>query len=192
MVKVACEVGDPLRAPTGEIVKALSPVESHLARPGSLSADFGRDEFPFHTDTAFWATPARYVVMRVVGDVRRTTRLLHFDHIWSALEPRARTDALRSVWRTDEAKGGIYCSLNFSSGSTRGWRFDSKVMKPSNASAVRIFDDLSSAIRAAPEKMDVSWAATSCLIIDNWRVLHARGVAPRAELARVLFRMYVG
>lgn len=191
MLNVARGLGRPLAAPTGEVVKALRPVESHMARPGSLSADCGLAEFPFHTDTAFWPSPTRFLVMRVVGDQRRTTRLLHFEHAWSALGPRARTDVLRSVWRTEQSKGGIYCSMNFSAGSLRGWRFDSKVMKPTNASSRRALEDFTCAIRDSPKKVDVSWERTSCLVIDNWQVLHARGAAPTEELPRVLFRIYV-
>jgi hypothetical protein len=34
-----------------------------------------------HTDTAFWALPARFLVMRATGDKRRTTRVCPFDEL---------------------------------------------------------------------------------------------------------------
>lgn len=191
MLNVACGLGRPLRAPTGELIKALTPIDPHKARPGTLSAECGLDAFPFHTDTAFWPRPTRYVVMRVVGDQRRSTKLLHFEHVWLALGRPAKTDVLRSVWRIEPAKGGIYCSMNFSAGSSRGWRFDSKVMKPTNASSRRALENLACAIRDSREKVDVSWETTSCLVIDNWHVLHARGAALDGECGRKMYRIYV-
>jgi hypothetical protein len=191
MLKVARTLGRPLSAPTGEVVKALAPVESHMARPGSLSSDCGLGEFPFHTDLAFWPRPCRYLVMLVVGDRRRPTRILHFEHVLSMLGPRAHADILRSVWRTRQSKGGIYCSMNFSDGSSRGWRFDSTVMSPTNASSRRTLEDFAFAIRDSQQKVTVSWERTNCIVIDNWQVLHARGDAPVGELSRVLYRIYV-
>jgi len=191
MLDLARGLGRPLPSPTGEVVKALNPTKSPTARPGSLSADCGLGEFPFHTDTAFWPRPSRYLVMRVVGDPRRTTRLLHFEHVWSALGLRAQTDVLRSVWRTEQSMGGIYCSMKFSTGCSKGWRFDPKVMRPINASSRRTLEDFGRAIRDSEHKVDVSWERTSCIVVDNWQVLHARGAAPPQELTRVLFRIYV-
>lgn len=192
LLNVARELGRPSPAPTGEIVKALTPTESHMARPNSLSAEYGVGEFPLHTDTAFWAIPSRYLVMRVVGDRRRTTRILHFEHVWSTLAPRIRADVLRSVWRTEKRKGGIYCSMNFSARSSRGWRFDSNVMRPMNASARRILTDFANAAIGSDKIVDVMWEETSCIVLDNWQVLHGRGPAPVGEKARVLLRIYVG
>jgi hypothetical protein len=192
MLDVAREIGRPLTSPTGKVVKALKPMESRLARQGSLSANCGLDEFPFHTDTAFWARPSRYLVMRVEGDRRRSTSLLHFENVLSTIGPRARSDVLRSIWRTERNKGGIYCSMNFSAGLSRGWRYDPNVMRPTNPSSIRTLENFACAIRASQEKVTVSWERTSCLVVDNWHLLHARGAAPPEELERVLFRIYVG
>lgn len=191
MLDLARGLGRPVPAATGELVKALKPIESHIARPGSLSADCGLGEFPFHTDTAFWPRPSRYLVMRAVGDRRRPTRLLHFEDVWSALGRRGQTDVLRSVWRTKQNTGGIYCSMRFSAGFSKGWRFDPKVMRPINASSRRALEHFDCAIRNSEQKVEISWERTSCIVIDNWQVLHARGAAPPQELTRVLFRIYV-
>lgn len=193
MIEASRALGRPLLSPTGELVKALMPVEPHLAPKGSLSATCGLGEFPFHTDTAFWPCPSRYLVMRVVGDLRRTTELLGFEEVYSMLEPRARANALRSVWRVSSNKGGgIYCSMAFAAGTGRGWRFDTNVMKPANASSQRALQEVNHAIRESQAKVSISWERTRCIVIDNWRLLHARGAAPSDETARVLFRIYVG
>lgn len=191
MMSVARALGQPVSSPTGEMVKALSPVQSHLAREGSFSASFGCGEFPLHTDTAFWACPSRYLVLRVAGDGRRPTWLLHFEQVWGALGTRARIDAQRSVWRTIPQSGGLYCSMRFSDGAQRGWRFDPKVMTAANPSAMRALEDTRQAVHESVQKVAISWESTSCVVVDNWQVLHARGAGPKDEKQRVLYRIYV-
>lgn len=191
MVEVAHALGRPVPAPTGELVKALAPVDSLGARSGSFSARFGKGEFPFHTDTAFWPRPVRYLVLRVVGDGRRPTWLLNFRNVLSALAETARVDVHRSVWRTIRQSGGIYCSMRFSAGNEGGWRFDPTVMLPANASARRSLNAVVRAPRESPSTLAIPWKETSCVVVDNWQVLHARGSAPADEMPRILHRIYV-
>lgn len=191
MMRLASELGCAIPSPTGELVKVLSPVASNRAPRHTLSAACGLTEFPFHTDTAFWPVPARYLIMRVVGDRRRETVLLSVESIWSVLGPAAQAAVQRSVWRTKRYAGGIYCSMMFSDGAARGWRFDSTIMVPANASACRARDDVTHAISESMEKLAVSWEKTSCIVVDNWQMLHARGAAPVNEGRRRLSRIYV-
>jgi alpha-ketoglutarate-dependent taurine dioxygenase len=65
------------------------------------------------------------------------------------------------------------------------------VMRPANAFARRTLEDFASAIGSSEQKVNVSWERTSCVVLDNWQVLHARSAAPTGELTRVLFRIYV-
>lgn len=192
MMTIAERLGRPLRAPGGQVVKVLSPTDSVRARNGSLSATWGRDAFPFHTDTAFWPTPARYLLMRVVGDRRRNTNVLPFDLLWSSLACQSRVDAERSVWRTGADRGSIYCSMSFAASGTRGWRYDAAVMTPVNTAALRVRDRLAQACEDSRLGVSVPWQSTGCLVVDNWRVLHARGPQPEQEGARLMFRIYVG
>lgn len=188
---VARSLGTPVRAPSGDFVRAIRPVPPAAARSGTLSALCGLGAFPFHTDTAFWPTPCRFLVMRVVGDRRRTTDLLDFDDVWASLDPGLQQDALSSVWRTRRPARGIYCSMRFTIRTERGWRYDPAVMEPANASALRIHAALSTLLREPARRTQVQWAAATCLVIDNWRCLHARGPLPSGEALRVLERIYV-
>jgi hypothetical protein len=192
MMDVARAIGRPLRAPTGELVRRLMPIDAHLARANSLSSRFGRGSFPFHTDTAFWPIPSRYLVMRVIGDQRRATTLLDFEDVLGKLSSRARNDVQRSVWRARRDGCAMYCSMSFAAGTLRGWRFDADVMEPANASAKRAHEDVAHVIRESNPTATISWETTTCVVIDNWRLLHARGSAPPKEKARILFRIYAG
>lgn len=191
MMGVAHTLGQPVPSPTGELVKSISPTDPSMSRQGTFSASHGRGIIPFHTDTAFWARPSRYLVFRVTGDCRRQTALLQFEQVWLRLSRSARTAVERSVWRTPRRTGGIYCSMRFFEGQSRGWRFDPKVMKPANASARRALEEVTHAIDEATDRIRVSWEDTDCIVVDNWHVLHARGAAPAGEGDRVLFRIYV-
>jgi len=78
LLSVAQQLGNPIPSSSGELVKVLSPVDGAPRRGGSFSDAHGRGAFPFHTDTAFWGTPCRFLVMHVRGDTRRETHLLNF------------------------------------------------------------------------------------------------------------------
>ncbi|MBS0174765.1 MAG: TauD/TfdA family dioxygenase [Nitrospira sp.] len=191
MQRFAESLGSVLRAPSGEVVKVLKPRVAHESPRCSLSGRYGNDGFPFHTDTAFWALPCRFIVMRVVGDTRRNTLLLDFDALWAGFDSVARHDAVTSIWRTPRETGGIYCSLRFSVGGSQGWRYDADIMRPVNQAAVRTKYVLEAALRAPTTAVPVKWAETDCLVVDNWRCLHARSARPDQEQERNLFRIYV-
>jgi len=192
LLSIAQEFGSPLRAPTGEFVKVLTPRDQTDAPRASLSARYGKDSFPFHTDTAFWPTPCRFIVMRVVGDRRRFTHLLDLDVLMKELGAQTRKDAEESVWRTFSRGSGFYCSLRFRLGGHSGWRFDPMIMQPANSSAVRINELMAEVLIDKHQDTSVSWEQTEVLIVDNWRCLHRRGAAPPNERRRELLRVYVG
>lgn len=193
LLSVARRLGEPLAAPSGEMIKILSPVDkSETRRRHSLSAAHGRGPFPFHTDTAFWGMPSRFLVMHVRGDTRRCTLLLDFEHIWSELGTELRQAAQRSVWRTTRGRQ-IYCSMSIYARGVRGWRYDPYVMKPANRSAEVVERATQAALQHCPQQqVTITWKADLCLIIDNWRMLHARGTMPDGEGHRELLRVYVG
>jgi hypothetical protein len=152
MLRIARTLGRPVPAPTGELVKVLSPTNQDLSRRHTFSASHGQAEFPFHTDTAFWPRPSRYLVMRVVGDRRRPTVILPFRTLMAALGREARRAVERSVWRTRRYCGGIYCSMRFTDGGTSGWRFDPQIMVPANASALLAMDEVKRAISESEDR----------------------------------------
>src|SRR4051794_6145768 len=80
LIKLAQSLGRPRPSLTGSIVKELRPVAKHAAQRLTLSATYGLGTFPLHTDTAFWPVPARYVVLRVHGDLRRSTTVRTFQN----------------------------------------------------------------------------------------------------------------
>ncbi len=183
----AQSIGTPLLSPTGVLVRELVPKESSEAVLGTFSHAYGKASFPLHTDTAFWPTPARYLVMRVAGDTRRPTVVAPLPQ---PLDTAVASDIAASVWIARGVRP-FYCSMKFQANGKTGVRYDPLTMQPANAAAARVmsgfrhwFDDT--------KVISVDWAITGTLIIDNWRVLHGRGAQPPEEGRRVLERIYVG
>lgn len=191
MLSVAWDLGRPTPSPTGELIKVLTPTSPANARRHTLSSHYGIGSQPLHTDTAFWELPVRYVVFSVRGDKRRPTELLSFDAAISALGMPERSLIDRSVWRALFGVRSFYCSIRFQCDGIRGWRFDPIAMMPSNAAALTLRPALEHVLRPHVKRISISWTDTSCIVIDNWRVLHARGVPPVDEEHRQLLRIYV-
>lgn len=191
LLEVASQFGTPLRAPTGETEKVLVPRTCPVPLRMNLSQLYGTGFFPFHSDTAFWPMPCRYLVMRATGDVRRSTLLLDFPALLMSLGTDVHRDARRAVWRTASFASGIYCSTYFANGENRGWRYDADVMRPVNSAARRLAAILATFLITPPESIAVDWSSVSSLVVDNWRCLHARAAAPPNEAPRFLSRIYV-
>jgi alpha-ketoglutarate-dependent taurine dioxygenase len=175
MLSVAWDLGQPTPSPTGELIKILAPTPTADAPRQTLSSQYGTGPQPLHTDTAFWAVPVRYVVLSVRGDKRRPMELLNFDDAISVLGTSERSLVDRSVWCARPGIGNFYCSIRFQGDGTRGWRFDPIAMVPANTAALTLRPALEHVLRRHDQRIAISWTDTGCIIIDNWRVLHARG-----------------
>ena len=174
----------------GELVRVLTPTPSGLARRGTLSSRHGTGKFPLHTDTAFWPTPARYVLMVSAGDQQRRTLLCPFDRLLGMLQSTVRDDLLRAVWRVHTRLENFYCSTRFSVRNAWAWRCDTATMIPTNAAAIRSQVQIKNALDRV-ECDEFQWHDDEALVIANWHVLHGRGARPNGELKRVLLRLYV-
>jgi len=113
LLNLAKSLGTPLQAPTGELIKRLTVKPAAEARAGTLSATFGAKSFPLHTDTAFWSIPARYLVMRVHGDYRRSTTVLSFKRMFRDLRFDISDDVRRSVWVVRTPLASRYRMMQF-------------------------------------------------------------------------------
>lgn len=190
LLELARSLGRPIPSPTGEIVKELSPKPTDAARPGTFSHSYGTGSFPLHTDTAFWTTPSRLVVLRGTGDLRRHTTLLSFADLLADRTGELLATAERSVWRARIPSGSFYCSMKFGSGNQVGWRYDAQCMSPANRAAVTMQQILSSRLLSVAVQQ-IQWTGTIALVLQNWQVLHGRGPAPNHELNRIVERIYV-
>jgi alpha-ketoglutarate-dependent taurine dioxygenase len=189
-LEIARSLGRPVPSPTGELIKRIRVREGSSGRQGTLSTTYGTAEFPLHTDTAFWPTPARYLVIRATGDIRRETRVKSFARLFEEAGDTALMLADKSIWRLRTPTEGFYCSMRFVSDKLRGWRFDRQCMSPANEAAAALIEAIEKSGISYPSE-HIVWARGEVLVLSNWDVLHGRGPAPADEGERILERIYV-
>lgn len=190
LIDLARTIGRPIPSATGEIVKELLPNPQAQARKGTLSAKYATGSFPLHTDTAFWALPSRYLVLRVRGDVRRDTTVLSFARLFEKGTSDLRTLAEHSVWLVRTPTSAMYCSMRFGSQAGRGWRYDPHCMSPVNDFAFRVREQIDSLLASSRVEC-IHWKSDLAVVVCNWEVLHGRGTSPPRETSRILERIYV-
>lgn len=195
LVELAKSIGQPVRSRMdGPLLDRLTPKPETSAHPRSMSAVHGLGPFPFHTDAAYMRLPPRYMLMRLAAGAvsDRATLLCPFSEL-----PLSRDDIrlLRNdVWLVDGGRGPFYSTILNETVSRGGsiLRLDPCCMRPAAPSFAKSFEVLSRAIeRVTPHS--VAWTPGRALLIDNWRVLHARASAVDATAVsrRVLERVLI-
>ena len=195
MLGVARQLGrlGPSR-PGGELVDRLVPLAQSQAHPRSMSVVFGKGPFPFHTDLAHFLNPPRFVLIRAERSdgISRQTLLQDFQSLDLAL-------ATRQLLAHGPffVRGGhrpFLCSISDRvPGSTAEIvRYDGCCMVPASSSAHRAALVLMQKMSEV-EPVRIDWYRGRTIVIDNWRVLHARAAAPLGLFseARVLQRVLV-
>nr|NJM04136.1 hypothetical protein [Desulfobacula sp.] len=183
-------IGTPVLTPNGEYVKEIRRFSAAQAQPESQSALYGTGRFPLHSDTVFWATPIKYVLLRGYGDTRRPTTVLTFEDLFSDCDDHFMSLFRKSIWRVRTGKNQFYCSPIFYCGDSKGWRLDVDLMHPANISAKQIAPRLRELVSRA-DTHNLNWNDNTAAIILNWTTLHGRGAQPDNEGERVIERLYV-
>jgi alpha-ketoglutarate-dependent taurine dioxygenase len=190
LLQLGRTLGSPVRTPNGELVKEIRKLPAKEAPPGSQSAKYGSGPFPLHTDTVFWPTPIRYVVLRGYGDTRRPTTVMPFHDMIADCGPRVRVHLQEAVFLVTAGRIRFYCSLQFHCGDFAGWRYDADLMTPVNPAAI----DAHNVLRELVTREDVHpihWSGHHAAVFMNWSTLHGRGKQPIDEGVRVIERLYV-
>lgn len=149
-------------------VRALHPTQS---RRGTFSAKFGKGAQPFHTDAAFLGRPPRFVLLRLVGgDERTPTYVMDVQRLLVTEQQNLENSRWTVFGRPIPfAAGGVG-----ESAGRRVIRFDPFCMKPRNREAQRCIPGLSFG-RIQNRASKITLKHHDVLVLDNWRVLHARG-----------------
>lgn len=190
MVELAKSIGNPINSPSGKLVKELRPQETKDARENTLSSKYGTGNFPLHTDTAFWPVPARYLVFRVHGDVRRPTIVRPFEDVLDRGGSKLSSLIERSVWIVRTPFVQFYASFLFRIEDTWGYRYDKQCMSPANAAAKEV-EEIIQGLVLAKEGDAIDWSEGGAVIVSNWSALHGRGIQPNREKNRILERIYI-
>ena len=189
-IDVAGALGQPMTPWEGGLVQGLIPRAS--AAPNTYSGIYGLDRFPFHTDLAHWRLPPRYLLLRCVrGYPDVPTLLIDGQAIIAAVSLDIMT---RAIVKPRRPQGGAIPLMRlceqFEGGHRLRW--DEVFLKP----ASRIGEAASQMVRNAlsnGEAVPIALAHSGdTLVIDNWRMLHARSPIVAGSEKRLIERIYLG
>lgn len=173
-----------------EPVRDIQPQVAHSANKNTLSSRYGTNAFPFHTDTAHWDQPARYLVLYCVdpGEGKRST-LLQDSRSWQ-LNDNEWELACRALWKTAHVRPRL-CMLASCSEGRLTIRYDMDCMRPMTTEARELGALIELQIKQG-DQTQINWEPECLLVIDNRRMVHARGKANRVDENRMLKRILIG
>lgn len=192
LIAIAHRLGKAVRMRGMEnYVAELVVTRKEDAHPASLSRQHGLGAFPFHTDTAHWQMPCRYVILACEspGIPSRPTELLPISSDFFDDDHRR----LLSVapFRIKNGRQSFFGHI-ISDGQSF-LRFDEGCMIPANQLASEALATIQGRIKQKEaETISIQWNANLILIFDNWRVLHGRSNSTQFErMPRKLLRVLV-
>lgn len=159
-----------IRTSERDFVTELKPLTQEEARPASLSATYGLDEQPLHSDGAHLRNPPDVVVFVAETPCRTPTLLwtLATSEGRSSLSPKDMDDLHNGLFVVDGGSDAFLATA-YSNG---GWRFDRGCMRPADERRRRV-DQLVLDFSKGAHPHDWS-EPNQILVIDNSKTLHAR------------------
>jgi alpha-ketoglutarate-dependent taurine dioxygenase len=171
------------------LVRDLFPRGGSESPSNTLSSRYGTGEFPFHTETAYWGVPARYVLLHCVAPGSGDRPTLILDPL-GAMSADDRAILARELWVVRYTRRPFLTTVLDQSARRALFRYDPACMRPADERGQ------SSAILARvlrePRAVSIRWRPAMLLLFDNHRLLHGRGAAnvgdPDRHLRRVLVK----
>jgi len=146
----------------------LRPLSKEEAHPRSLSAQYGYEPFPFHTDGAHLQSPPDFMLLAAKQDDAGESPT-HLKRLWEPPPPANDDDMRRGVFRVGAGRRSFYITCQSADGRVR---FDPGCMAPIDPRSRR----LAAAISTGEPDYSHRWTRSGeILIVDNTRVMHARG-----------------
>ena len=189
VVEIAKHCGKPM-APWGEgLVQTLLPRTE--AAPNSYSGIYGHSHFPLHSDLAHWRTPPRYLLVRCVTGYADSPTLLVDGH--DLIDAITLDILARAIFKPRRPRDGRVSLLRLceSIEDTVRIRWDEVFLKPASrigeVADLRIREWLST---CKPTALSLA-RPHDTLLIDNWRMLHARSPILPGRENRKIQRVYL-
>ncbi|MDP3896758.1 MAG: TauD/TfdA family dioxygenase [Mesorhizobium sp.] len=189
IVEIAEHFGKPLVPWEDGLVQTLVPRTE--AAPNSYSGIYGLGHFPFHSDLAHWRTPPRYLLLRCITGYADVPTLMIDGH---DLIDAVTLDILsRAIFKPRRPRDGSVSLIRLCEpmDDVVRVRWDEVFLKPASrigeVADVRVREWLSTRTPTA-----VSLAKPhDILLIDNWRMLHARSQILPGRESRMIERVYL-
>lgn len=175
---------------SAELLRLIRPQGADSAKPNTLSSRYGLGAFPFHTDTAYWPTPARFILFHCVSPGAGDRPTILIDPRGWVLSESARRLLCNEVWRVTTRRP-FHTTVGRQGEDGLCVRFDEACMAPVTSGAMKALEIMRESIVTSRE-LSVRWRQGDLLVVDNQRLLHARGSAARPDEDRVLARILIG
>jgi hypothetical protein len=189
---IAPLLGDPVALGQSGFLHRLSPRSERASTPNTYSGMHGLAAFPFHTDLAHYDLPPRYLMLRCVSGFQEVATLL--------LDGLALVDAIgptllgRSLVQPRRARAGRrpLLTLYAPHHGTRGrLRWDAAFIQPASPLGREGCARIATGIAESAPKSIALLHPGDTLVVDNWRMLHARSRVPQQYSGRVIERAYL-
>jgi len=188
-VTVATALGLPLVPWEGGLVQQLTP--RAIAAPNTYSGIYGLDRFPFHTDLAHWRLPPRYLLLRCrKGYAEIPTLLIDGRVIFDGAALNLMT---RAIVKPRRPQNGSISLLRLceQAGATHRFRWDEVFLVAASRTGEVAIEAVKTFISTAQPLPIALAGAGDTLIIDNWRMLHARSPIVTGTEDRAIERIYL-
>lgn len=187
LLSLASEFGSIVPGARGELVQPLPAREKGTGPIGSFSYSVGYGPFPWHTDTAYWGTPARFLLLASDTKSPCATTYQSFDFLQTRVED---FDYLmkRAVYLLNVPGIKRYLSPIFEIEGEKGYRLDYHIYRPINEEATVLMKRVGQVLEQ--NYLRHLWTGRNVVVIDNWKVIHARECAD-IDKNRFLKRIYI-
>lgn len=189
LVKFAENFGKVLTHPNGKKIDVLIPKKPEDAIFNTFSSRFGYDRFPLHTDTAFWLTPTRYVLMTCVNGENSPTTILPINQIYNNFTTEDLNILRQAIYLVKTKRIAFYSKIEQNINGEFCFRYDPSSMKPMNIYAKKIDNRLHEIAESSFIKK-IEWNSKKIIILDNWKTMHGRE-STFENLNRELKRIYI-
>jgi len=188
-VSFAGELGKTLTPWSGGLVQQLVPKAT--STPNTYSGMYGLDSFPFHTDLAHWQRPPRYLMLRCLkGYIDVPTLLIDGKTLVSEITANV---LLRAVVKPRRPQRGSISLLRLYEVSSEGTRlrWDQTFLQPASKMGEVAFGKVAEWLgKEKPQYIRLKTPGDT-LVVDNWRMLHARSPIPPGLEDRKIERIYL-
>lgn len=188
-VAVAKALGEPLTPWEGGLVQQLVPRAS--STPNTYSGIYGLGRFPFHTDLAHWRLPPRYLLLRCIRGFPDVPTLLIDGR--TIIESVTLDILTRAIVRPRRPQNGAYPLMRLCEQVEGGHRlrWDEVFLKPASSIGYAGSEHVRALVSELDHLLIALANAGDTLLIDNWRMLHARSSIVAQRESRIVERVYL-
>lgn len=172
-------------------VQSLKPKNMSEVGRNQYSGHYGLGIFPLHTDLAHWAFPPHYFLLRcIVGSDDVFTHVLPWTPIVDSVGTAVLRKAVFAARRRRIGYSGLVRAMSHHDG-TAVLRWDPIFLTPLNQHAQVLASTMLDSVWDSKVVRILLNQPGDTLIIDNWRMLHGRGVVMPRSTARHIDRVYL-